>query len=51
MIFEQNYNNNNRQKLYQEKNRNFRAEEYNKLENLPEGFDSRLDKSKHNKDV
>ena len=35
MIYEQNYNNNNRQRLYQEKNRNFRAEEYNKLKNLP----------------
>ena len=47
MIYEQNYNNNNRQRLYQEKNRNFRAEEYNKLKNLPQGFDSILDKSKH----
>ena len=45
MIYEQN-NNNNRQKAYQEKNKNFRAEEYNKLKNLPEGFDSRLDQSK-----
>lgn len=47
MMYEQNDNNNNRQKVYQEKNRNFRAEEYNKLKILPEGFDSRLDQSKH----
>ena len=46
MMYEQN-DNNNRQKIYQEKNRNFRAGQYNNLKILPEGFDSRLDQSKH----
>lgn len=46
MMYEQN-DNNNRQKIYQEKNRNSRAGEYNKLKILPEGLDSLLDQSKH----